>query len=96
MKRAAYLLIHRLAICSSGTGLRCRVRVRPRLSADDEAGVLEDADVLHHAEPAHGVGEPVGQLAHGLAVALEQGVEDLASGRVGERSEHLIHATENR
>ena len=55
---------------------------------DDEPGLLEDADVLHHAEPAHG--EPLLELAERLPVAVEEQVEEAATRRVGQGLEHRV------
>ena len=84
MKRAAYLLIQRLATCSIGTGLRKQPLAPPVADGDDEVGLDEDRDVLHHPEPAHPVRERLAHLAHGLPVAGEQQVEHLPPGGVGE------------
>ena len=65
------------------------VELLPALPArDDETGVLEDAQVLHHAEAGHlelGL-----ELRERAAVALEELVEQVASRRIGERLEDLV------
>ena len=48
----------------------------------DEAGVLEDAEVLHHAEARDLEG--AFDLAETLAVALEEAIENRAARRVRE------------
>jgi hypothetical protein len=62
---------------------------------DDEAGVLEDVEVLGdgltaraHAVPGD---QPGAQLEQRLAVPVLQLVEDGAPGRVGEGLEHVAH-----
>ena len=44
--------------------------------------------MLHHAEAGHL--EPALQLAERLAVALEELVEEMAAGRVGQGPEHRV------
>ena len=65
-------------------------------AGDDEPGVLEHAQVLHHAEPRHlQLGLELGQRA---AVTLTKPVEQMPSRRVGEHLEHEVvvgHAREN-
>ena len=65
------------------------VQLLPALPAgDDEPGVLEHAEVLHDAEAGHlelGL-----ELRERAAVALEEPVEEMAPGRVGERLEDLV------
>ncbi len=59
-----------------------------RPAGDDEAGVLEHAQVLHDAEAGHlelGL-----ELRERAAVALEEPVEQMAPGRVGKRLEDLV------
>ena len=57
---------------------------------DDEAGVLELLQVLHHPEARHL--EPRLELVERLAVVPEELVEQAPPGRVGQRLEHLVHA----
>ena len=65
------------------------VELLPALPAgDDEPGVLEHAQVLHHAEAGHlelGL-----ELRERAAVTLEEPVEQVAPRRVGERLEDLV------
>jgi hypothetical protein len=69
-----------------------------RPAGDDQPGVLEQAQVLHHAEARHlQLGLQLGERA---AVTLEQAVEEEATRGVGERLEHAIvvvglHASKN-
>ena len=59
--------------------------------------VLEHPQVLHHAEAGHL--EAFLELSQRAPVALEQPVEQVAAGRVGERLEHpvvVLHAGHNR
>ena len=59
----------------------------PVPSGDDQGGVLEHAQVLHHPEAAE-VGQRRAQLGEGLSVALEEAVEQQAALTVGEGAEH--------
>ena len=62
---------------------------------DDEVGLLEHGEVLHHPEAAHPVGEGLADLTDGAAVVLEEQVEHLAPRGVGQSSEDgvlRIHA----
>ena len=72
-----------------------RVEVVQLLAAgpagDDEAGLLEHGEVLHHAEAGH-LGQRGRKLAEALPVALEQPVEQGAPVGVGQGFEHLLHA----
>ena len=95
--RSVYLSIHRSWISRIGTGLRKCSFSRPDRRVDDEARVLEHAQVLHDAEARHlQLGLQLGQRA---AVTLEELVEQEATRRVGERLEHAVvvgHAAEHR
>ena len=55
----------------------------------DEAGLLEQAEMLGHGDPRHVVSG--GQGHQGLAVALEECVEQCPSSGIGKRSEHRFH-----
>ena len=73
------------------------VELLPARSArDDETGLFEDAQVLHHAEARHlQLGLELGQRA---AVTLEEPVEQEPARRIGECLEHavvVVHAAEN-
>src|SRR3954451_2420653 len=59
-----------------------------RFPADDEAGALEDPQVLHHAEARN----PQLRLELGerAAVTLEEPIEKESTRRVRERTEHGI------
>ena len=57
----------------------------------EESGVLEDAEVVHHSLARHR-GEVGAQLAEGLAVTLEEGIEQQPSARIIDGGEHLVHA----
>ena len=70
-----------------GHGVEVQPLAAPLLDGDHEVGVGEDSEVLHHPEPAHPVLERLAQLADGPAVAVEEEVEDLPPGGVGERPE---------
>ena len=59
-----------------------------RAARDDEARVLEDAQVLHHAEPRHL--ELRLELRERAAVALEEPVEEMPARRVGQRPEDPV------
>jgi len=60
---------------------------------DDEAGVLEHAQVLHHAEARHV--EARLQRAQRLRVLAEELVEQVAPGRIGQGPEHVVHGPDN-
>ena len=62
--------------------------------AHDEAGLLEQAEVLGDADPRHVVAG--GQGHQGLTVMLEQCVEQCAPSRIGKRPEHRLHNIHNR
>ena len=57
-------------------------------NGDHEVRRLQHTEVFHHAEPAHLL-EPVAQLTQGLAIELEQRVQQAAAGRIGERLENV-------
>ena len=61
----------------------------------DQAGVLEDAQVLHDAEPGHVAANRSLELAQRPAVMLEKLVEHRPASRIGQRLENRIgrHAT---
>ena len=64
-----------------------------RAASDDEARVLEDAQVLHHTEPRHL--ELRLELRERTAVALEEPVEEMPARRIGKRPEDpvvVVHA----
>jgi hypothetical protein len=69
----------------------------PLLAGDDEPGLLEHLEVLHHAEAGH---RQLGlQLRQRAAVTCEQEVEQEATRGVGKRLEHAVvvgHVIENR
>src|SRR6476620_737584 len=77
-----------------GDGIQKMQLLPPSLFRDDEPRLLEHAQVLHKAESRHG--QPVLELAQRLAILLEEPVEELATRRVGERSEDVIHGTKYR
>src|SRR2546423_9286896 len=54
----------------------------------DETGVLQHPQVLHHAEAGHL--QIRLELAERAAVSLEQAVEQVPPGRIGECLEHAI------
>ena len=62
--------------------------------AHDQSGLLEQAQVLRDGDPGHVVAG--GQRHQGLAVLLEQRVEQGSPGRVGKRPEHCLHGDQNR
>jgi hypothetical protein len=57
----------------------------------DQVGRLQDGQVLGRGLPGHV--EAGAELAEGLAALLPQLVEEVAPGRIGQRLEHLVHAT---
>ena len=60
---------------------------------DDEAGLLELLQVLHHPEAGHR--EALLERAQRLAVLPEELVEQAPPGGVGQGPEHLVHAGRN-
>src|SRR6185436_9990470 len=68
---------------------RYRVEVAVLLATDapghDEPGVLEYAEMLHHAESRHVVREGRGDLVHRLPLIREEPVEDPPPRRICER-----------
>jgi len=61
---------------------------------DDEAGLFELPEMLHHPEAGHR--EPLLKRAQRLPVGPEQLIEQLPPRGVSQRLEHLVHAFENR
>jgi hypothetical protein len=61
---------------------------------DHEARLLEQLQVLHHAEAGHV--EPLLERAERLPVLPEELVKEAAPGGVGEGLEHFIHGREYR
>ena len=57
-------------------------------AGDDEPGLLEDAQVLHDAEPRHL--ESAFELAERAPVFIEESVEKMPPGRVRKRLEDLV------
>jgi hypothetical protein len=55
----------------------------------DETGLLEHAQVLHHAEARHR--QPLLQRAQRLPVFVEEGVKQLSARGVGEGLENCVH-----
>ncbi len=96
MKRAAYLLIQRLATCSMGTGLRCSRLVRPSLTATTRSASVRTPRcfmtpnrLIRSSKASHT--SPTVRPSR-----VEQQVEDLAPRGVGERLEDGVlgvHAT---
>ena len=71
------------------------VQLLPALpSGDDEPGLLELLQVLHHPEARHV--EARFELVERLAVLAEELVEQAPPGGVGQRLEHLVHTAEDR
>ena len=62
--------------------------------ADDKAGLLQQLQVLHHAEARHR--QPLLERAQRLPVLLEQLIEQASTCRVRKGSEHVIHVCDNR
>ncbi len=58
------------------------------LVADDEAGVRQDVDVLHHRRQRHREG--LGEFADRNRVGFAQACEQCAPGRVGEGRESAV------
>ena len=52
-------------------------------------GLLEQLQVLHHAEARHR--EALGKRAGGLPVLAEELVEQAPASRIGEGPEHVVH-----
>ena len=59
-----------------------------RPAGDDEPGAFEHLQVLHHAEAGHL--QLRLELGERAAVALEEPVEEVAPGRVGQGLEHAV------
>ena len=65
------------------------------LAACDEVRNLEDAEVLHDAEPGHRRQGRL-ELSGRLAITLEEPVEQRPPAGIGQRPEHLVvHASNN-
>ena len=62
-----------------------------QLARGDEPGPLEHAEVLRDPEARHG--KTATELLERLPVPLAESIEELAPALVGERLEHLVHAT---
>lgn len=62
------------------------------LLGGDQIGLLEHGEVFHHGESGD-VWEERDELADGLAIRLEQGVEQRSPGGVGERPEDSLFGT---
>src|SRR5689334_9718992 len=77
---------------------RHRIEVVQLLAAGfargDEARVLQNPKVLGHRLARHG--EPVAELAQGLAIAGVKPVEQQASRMISQRAKDLVHAANNR
>ena len=91
---SAYLLTQRSWMSRIGTGLRKCNFSRPRLRDNDEAGLLQDLEVLHHSEARHR--HVLLQRGQRLTVLGEQGVEQVAPGRVRKGLEYRVHGSDNR
>ena len=77
-------------------GVEVVVPLATDLAAGHEAGRLQDAQVLHDAEPAH-LRQRRLQVSQRLAITLEEPVEQRPPAGVGQRAEHLVvHAADNR
>ena len=87
---SAYLLTQRSWMSRIGTGLRKCSFSRPRRRVTTRSRLLEDLQVLHHAEARHR--QPPFERRQRLTVLLEQQVEQAAARRVRQRLEHLVHA----
>ena len=86
--RSVYLSIHRSWINRMGTGLRKWQLLPARPASDHESRLLEEAQVLHHAEPGHlQLGLELGERA---AVTHKEPVEQEAPRRVGQRLEDTV------
>ena len=60
------------------------------LAREDETGLFEHLQVLHHAEARHR--QALLERTQRLTVLLKQLVEQLAPRGIGQRLEHLVHA----
>ena len=56
---------------------------------DDKPGCFENSQVLHHPEPGQ-LRMPLCELPEGLPIELEERVEQIAPGGVGEGLEDLV------
>jgi len=72
-----------------GSGSKLAEARAANLFLRDEAGLLEDADVLHHRGKGHAV--RAGKVGHG-SFAEHEGSEDGAARRVGEGAEGGIES----
>ncbi len=72
-----------------GIGFRKCSFSRPRRLVTDQAGVLEDLQMLHDADARHRVVRRQG--TERLPVLLEQAIEEIAPGRVGEGPKDVVH-----
>ncbi len=59
------------------------------LLGNDQVGVLEDGDVLHHGDATEV--EEFGDVVHVAARLLLEDVEDAPARRGGQRREHGVH-----
>ena len=71
---------------ADGDGVQVVQPLPAHFAAGDEVGFAQHAQVLHHAEAGHRRQGPA-QLAQGLAIALEQSVEQHPAATVGEGTE---------
>ena len=80
---------------ADGNGIEVVVALPSDLAARDQVGPLEDAEVLHDAEPRHRRQRRL-QLSQRLAITLEEPVEQRPATGIGQRAEHLVvHAGNN-
>ena len=81
-------LPHAVIRATVGGATYCDWLLPARAAGDDQAGRLEHAQVLHHAEPRH---LQLGfQLAERAAVTLVEPVEEVPPGGVGKRLEDAV------
>jgi hypothetical protein len=66
----------------------------PIPAGHDQVGVLKHLEVLHHSEPRHA--EPFLELGERQSAPVAQGIEQSASGGIGQRLEHVIHGHDDR
>ena len=86
---SAYLLTHLSWTSRMGTGFRKWSFSRPPPPGDDQAGFLEQLQVLHDAETGHREMRP--QRAQRLPVLAEELIEKGPPRRIRERLEHPVH-----
>lgn len=67
---------------------------QPLLGGNHEAGVFENAEVLHHAKPGHI--QQFRELLQRLAVLLAQSVQEGATGRIGKSFENCVQGMSDR